>query len=148
MKTDLERAIGCLKDGGHTCVLCKGDCFYTSDEKGIAPMMAFLDAGTDLVGFSAADRVVGRAVAMLFVLAGVTCVYAEIISQGAVEVLSAHGIAVDYGRLTDRIVNRTGDGFCPMETVVLEMDDPTEALVALRRRVMELKAEKERKKES
>ncbi len=146
--TDLERAIACLRDGGHTCVLCRGEYFYISDAKGIAPMMAFLDAGTDLVGFSVADRVVGRAVAMLFVLAGVTCVYAEVISKGAIELLSAHGIAVDYGRLTDRIVNRTGDGFCPMETAVLDIENPTEAREILRRRMIELRAEKDRKKES
>ena len=146
--TDLERAIARLREENHTCVLCRGECFYTSDAKGIAPMMAFLDAGTALGGFSVADRVVGRAAAFLFVLAGVSAVYAEVISQGAVEVLATHGIWTEYGRLTDRIINRTGDGFCPMETAVLKIEDPNEALAALHRRTMELSAEKAKEKES
>lgn len=146
--TDLERAVARLREENRTCVLCRGDCFYTSDAKGIAPMMAFLDAKNDLRGFSAADRVVGRAAAMLFVLAGVRAVYAEVISHGAIDILSTHGIEVTYNCMTDRIMNRAGDGFCPMETAVLEIEDPNEALEILRRRLVELRSQNVRKKES
>ncbi len=48
--------------------------------------------GRDLSGFCAADRVVGRAAAMLFVKAGVHAVFAEVMSDGAAALLAAHGI--------------------------------------------------------
>ena len=68
---DLERA----KEGlsGHTLCLARGEEVLVRDERGIAPMMALLAEGKDLKGFSAADRVVGKAAAMLFVKAKISC---------------------------------------------------------------------------
>ena len=65
--SDLERAKGGLS--GHTLCLVRGEEILMRDERGIAPMMALLAEGKDLTGFSAADRVVGKAAAMLFVKA-------------------------------------------------------------------------------
>ncbi len=139
MNEDTKRARERMRSGGHTCVLSRDGRFYVSDQKGIAPMMGFLAKKTDLRGFSLADRVVGRAAAMLFVLAGVREVWAEVISRGAVNVLNDHGIAVEYGSLTERIINRTKDGFCPMESAVMEIDDPREGYEILAQKMQEMK---------
>ena len=82
--TDLEHAKRLLNSSSHTCVLCKGEVIHVSDRTGIAPMMDFLDHETDLVGFSAADRIVGKAAALLFALAGVREIYAEVLSESAI----------------------------------------------------------------
>ena len=127
--TDLETAVAGLE--GHTLSLCRnGECLF-SDLRGIAPMMAFLSAGTDLTGYSAADLVVGKAAAMLFVLAGVESVYGAVVSRSALTVLEAHGIRCVYEVLTDQIRNRSGDGICPMEKTVQDITDPGEALEAI-----------------
>ena len=62
---DLRRAKEGLK--GHTLCLVRGEKILVRNERGIAPMMALLSEGYELAGFSAADRVVGKAAAMLFV---------------------------------------------------------------------------------
>lgn len=139
MNEATKRARERMRSGGHTCVLCRDGRFYVSDQKGIAPMMRFLEEKTDLRGFSAADRVVGRAAAMLFVLAGVHEVWAEVVSRGAVDVLTKHGIAVEYGDLTERIINRAKDGFCPMESAVMEIDDPQTGYEILVQKLQEMK---------
>lgn len=48
-------------------------------------MMALLAEGKDLTGFSAADRVVGKAAAMLFVKAKIKELFAKTISRSAAE---------------------------------------------------------------
>lgn len=122
--TDLETAKASL--AGHTLALARNGEVVTHDGRGISPMMEFLAAGRDLRGFSAADLVVGRAAAMLFVLAGVRSVYAETMSEGAREYLLAHGIPAEYGELTEGIRNRAGTGSCPMEAAVRGIDAPEE----------------------
>ncbi|MBR3894607.1 MAG: DUF1893 domain-containing protein [Clostridia bacterium] len=142
--TDLERAKELLKDSTHTCVLCRGEETWTSDRTGIAPMLGFLEERIDLRGASAADRIVGKAAAMLFVLAGVTSLYAEVLSERALPVLEHRGIAVSWGTLTPAIINRRGDGPCPMEQAVESIDAPTEAFEAIRSAVARLKKQKEK----
>ena len=132
--TDLERAWERLLERAElTCVLVREQIVYQSDRKGIAPMMELLDAKTELHGFSVADRIVGRAAAMLFVLAGVAAVHAQVMSRGALAFLRANGVPVYYEALTDYIVNRQGDGMCPMERAVQGLEDPSEAREAIRR---------------
>lgn len=138
--TDIERAKELLSSGQYTCVLCRGERTITDTQTGIAPMMGLIGAGTDVRGFAVADRIVGRAAALLFVLAGVGEVYAGVMSRGAALELDRHGIAHSCGTLADNIVNRAGTGICPMEQAVTGIDDPRAAYEAIARRLSELRA--------
>lgn len=129
---DLELAVKLLNNENYTCVLCKGEQFYTSRQKGISPMLDWIDSGADLQGFSAADKIVGKAAAMLFVLAGIRSVHAQVLSELGKQVLEQHGIDVSYSTLTKRIINRNGDGICPMEGTVADIHTPHEAITAIR----------------
>lgn len=140
MITDINRAKELLQGAGTTCVLCKGDKTYTSDKSGIAPMLGFLADGTNLHGFSAADKIVGKAAAMLFIRAQVRAVYGEVMSSAALALLEKHGIEASFGTLTDRIINRHGTGSCPMEIAVADIENPEEAEKALRHKLAELSA--------
>ena len=60
--SDLENAKIALK--GHTIALCKGDKILISDKKGITPMVELIDSGINLKGYSVADLIVGKAVAL------------------------------------------------------------------------------------
>lgn len=124
---DLEIAKQLFKSQNHTCVLCKSDIIYTSDLTGIAPMIDFIEQNIDLKGFSAADKIVGKAAAMLFVSAGVKSVYADVMSKTAVSIFSEHGVDYSYDTLTENIINRTGDGLCPMEQTVSNISDTSQA---------------------
>ena len=137
--TNLEKAKETLKSGGYTCVLCKGEQVYTADKRGVAPMLEFIDSGTDLRGFSAADKVIGKAAAMLFVHTGVAEVYADVMSKAAADYLSVKGVTFTYGELADKIINRKGDGICPMEQVTADINDTNEAIIAIKKRLEELR---------
>lgn len=137
---DLQSARQLLASGDYTCVLCRGDQIYTSNKRGVAPLLELLDAGVELTDFSAADKVIGKATAMLYRLLGVKAVYAGVISDIAVETLEAGGIHAQWESRVPHIINRTGDGRCPMETATALLDDPREALAAIRAKQAELRS--------
>ena len=136
--TDLDRARAALP--GHTLALCRGGEVVTSDLRGVMPMLGFLREGRDLSGFCAADRVVGRAAAMLFAKAGVRAVFAEVMSDGAVALLAAHGIDASCDVRTATIENRQKTGLCPMESAVAGIEDIDAGIAAICRRAEELRA--------
>lgn len=135
--TDLELA----KEGlaGHTICLCKDGQCLTSDRRGIAPMMGWIADGVDLTGYSAADIVVGKAAAMLFVKSGIAAIYAKTISRSAKAYLESHGVSLSYGTLTEYIINREGTDICPMEKTVLATDDAAEGYRLLKERFAAMK---------
>jgi hypothetical protein len=135
----MARAQELLGRGPFTCVLCRGDVTLSSAERGVAPLLALLASERDLSGFSAADKVVGRAAAFLYVLMGVSAVFADTMSEGAQDVLLAHGIEASAAIRAEHIVNRTGTGPCPMEDAVHSIDDPEQALEAIKVRLAELR---------
>lgn len=116
---------------GHSIALCRDGELLTSDKRGIAPMIDFIAEGKDLRGYSAADLVVGKAAAMLFVKAGIKEVYAQTLSTGGKEYLESHGINVTFSELTGHIRNRAGTGICPMEETVSDISAPEEGYAAL-----------------
>ena len=138
MNQDLKNARNLLESGDFTCVLWKDDNFHTATERGVKPLLSWLDAGLDAKGLSAADRVVGRATAFLYCLLGVKAVYARVMSRPAREVLERHGIAVESDNLVEGIINRKGTGPCPFEAAVMGSMDAEEALTAIRRKMQQM----------
>ena len=135
---DLENAIQHLD--GHSICLCRGSEMITDDSKGIAPMMKLIAAGTDLRGYSAADLIVGKAAAMLFVKAGIVSVFGRVMSEAALRYLEQHALAASYDTLTEKIINRLGTDICPMEKTVETIEDADEGYAALCQKIAELKA--------
>ena len=129
---NLENAKKILKDGSFTCVLCKDGTTYTTTERGVKPLVRWLTEETDLQGFSAADKVVGKATAYLYCLLGVKAVHSQVMSGAAARVLEENGIAASQDLLVENIINRQGTGICPFEEAVWEIHDPKNALTAIR----------------
>lgn len=138
--SDLVRAKALLAQGGYTVVLCRDDATHTDTRRGVAPLLALLDGGVNVTGFAAADRVVGKAAAFLYLRLGVTAVHALVMSEPAYDLLTANGVIVTCDTLVPAIRNRAGDGYCPMEQVSLPHTDPVEAEIAIRHRLAELTA--------
>lgn len=138
MEQDLKQARTLLDTGDYTCVVCKGEQCYTTQERGVKPLVTWLEADCHLTGFSAADRVVGRATAFLYCLLGVSQVYARVMSRPAAQVLEECGIGWQAGELVDGIINRRGTGPCPFESAVLDISSPQEALAAILKKMEQM----------
>ena len=140
MKQDTKQALAMLEVGSYTCVVCKGDIRFSATERGVKPLLNWLEGGTDLRGFCAADKVVGKATAMLYRLLQVQEVYAAVISDAALQTLEDGNIRAFYGTRVPHIINRTGDGCCPMESATAHIRDPREALEAIEHTLVRLRS--------
>jgi hypothetical protein len=117
-----------LLDTGATFVLIKGAASFRSEDRGVAPILSKLsEEGEPLKGSFVADRVIGKAAALLLVYGEIDSLYAVVISSYAAKVLEDHAIAFKYGKMVPNIINRDGTDMCPMEKAVLQIDDPAVA---------------------
>ncbi len=128
-----EKARALLETGKYTLVLWGKDGLYTDTRRGIRPLLELLEEPDRWQGYSAADKVAGKAAAFLYLLLGVESLHAGIVSQSAAQVLTEGGVGLQYGQLVPAIRNRDGTGFCPMETAVREISDPQEAYALLKK---------------
>lgn len=130
-----------LKEGGYSFVLYKEGEWSTSEKKGIAPIMELLKENKELLsGAYVADKVIGKAAAMLLIEGGISYLHAEVISKHATECLQKSNIEVEYQTLVPYIVNRTGDGMCPMEETVLNITDTKVAYDLLQEKINKMQA--------
>ena len=124
---DIEKAKLALTDGASFSLVNNGDTF-TSKEHGVIPVLQLLDNNKSLLaGASVADRVIGRAAALLMALGEVKEVYGEIMSRPGYDALKQHSISSNFGELVANISNKTKTGICPIEQSCLEIDDLSEA---------------------
>ena len=142
-----EEKARALLDGGFTCAIFNDEgqddaareILYKSNQRGVAPLFAWLESGEDFHGFCAVDKVVGKAAAFLYVLLGVKRLYAFVLSSVAESVLSSYGIEVEYQEKVPAIRNRTDTGFCPMEQAVWDIEEPNAARLAILQTLEKLK---------
>ena len=133
--TDLELARALLvANRDATLVAVRGDEVITCTERGIRPLLAWVREGRDLRGFSVADKVVGKAPALLYAILGPDAVFSPVMSWTGRAVLLAACIATSYDVLVPHIQNRAKSGQCPMDAAVEGVWEPYEAASALAER--------------
>ncbi len=113
----LRHAARRLEVSDAACIIAPpGDTVRMLTGSGIAPLVRALRAdGACFRDNTVADKILGLAAAMLFVHGNAAAVYGEVMSESADRFLTAEGIPHAAGKLVPHIVNRTGDGVCPME---------------------------------
>lgn len=124
----MERLKRLLKEGGYTCVLSDGNNTFTSKQRGVAPLLKFIESGLNFNGYSAVDKVVGGGAALLYAYMGVKSVYCCVVSEQALPVFEKYGVRCEYEERTPRIINRRGDGICPIEQATRGIYDAQTAL--------------------
>lgn len=136
-KLTMEQVIEALHSAQKpTCVVLKNNRLIFSHERGIRPIIDWLEQDDTLLNNALiADKVIGRAAALLFVYGGVREVYTDVMSAYAREIFESNGIGAQYAKLVPFIVNRAGDGMCPMEQSVLTISSPEEAFEVLKNKV-------------
>ena len=128
----VEKAKDMLYSKDYTCVIMGKDLLYTSKKRGVAPLLERYDSGVDYSGCVAADKVIGRGAAFMYILLGVKDIYVKVISQPSLELLEKYNINVEYDELVPAIRNRDNTGFCPIETAVKGIENLDEAMLRIR----------------
>jgi hypothetical protein len=105
----------------------------TGTRPGVGELLAAVDQlGGECRGASLADKVVGHAVAVVVLQAGITGVATPLASRTAADLLEAHGVELMPTTVIPQILNRRGDGPCPLERLTRSAASPQEALAKLR----------------
>ena len=127
-----------LKANNYAIIASNG---YYSYETGIKPVINRLNESLNYFdGLIVADKIIGKASAMLLILSGVKEVYCIVLSKAGQKILEEYNITYHYDELTDYIISRKGDDMCPMEKTVANINNLNEAYKALNDKLSSLKA--------
>lgn len=130
---DLHFARDVLHNCNFSIIIVKdGALLYTSKESGILPLFhAALSAG-DYIDTYVADKVIGKAAALLLLYMKVAGVYTPVMSKDALRILKDRGVRVDADKIVELITDKSGNAPCPLEIAVKVIgDDPWEGLAAI-----------------
>lgn len=135
----LETAVSELNKAEFCCILSKNNCLYKADGIGVKPLVTWLNEDIHCFkGGAIADKVIGKAAALLIVLGGAKSAYGAVMSRAAADILKANKIIYSYGELVPFITNRAKNGICPLEESVAKIDEPVAALAAIRAKIATL----------
>jgi len=134
MQTDLELAKQRLGQENLSLVIAKkGRVLFETQARGISGLLEGIKKiGKNIRDSSVADRIVGRAAALLLVYSGVTSVYAVTISDGGIEVLKNLNILSEFDKRVPNILNLKKTDACHFEKLVAKVSDPKEAYETLK----------------
>lgn len=121
-----------LHEGGHTLVVANGNVFRTFNRRGVADLYRLLREEPEFLrGAVVADKVVGKAAAALMLLGSVAELHTDIISGKAIELLHGSSLRYAYDLEVPHIINRTQDGWCPLETRCRDCRTAEECLIQI-----------------
>ena len=127
-----QQLIDRLHAEGCSCVIYNNDHTHLFHKRGVQDLHQLLRSSPDtLRGAMIADKVVGKGAAVLMTAGGVRWVYADVISQSALEFLLTHNIEAEYGRVVPNIINRAGTDICPVEKLCMQCDNIEDALTLI-----------------
>lgn len=105
----------------------------TSNKKGIEPLLNnLIEDKMILKGTTVADKVIGKAVALLLTYGGVKSVYGHVISDCAKAILDKNNVEVEYNRIVPYIMNEDGTDKCSIEKLIEHTEEPIEAFSILK----------------
>lgn len=118
-----------LEEEQCSCVVRKGDTIRIFRGKGVSDLLRLLKEEPQFTaGASIADKVVGKGAAALMVLCRFGEVYAEVLSTPARRLLDEASIRYTSLKEVPNIVNRRGDGICPVESLCADCTTAGECL--------------------
>lgn len=134
MRTDLDLAAKRLNQENLSLVVVKnGKVLFETESHGLGDLVeAINQLQSSMQGSSVADRIVGRAAALLFVYSGVSAVFAATISDGGIAILDNNNVFHEFEKRVPRILNLKKTDVCPFEKLVAELSSPEEAYERLK----------------
>ena len=124
-----RQAVERLLAEGCSCVIRNGGTMRSFHQRGVSDLWRLLHEEPELLrGAFIADKVVGKGAAALMAAGGVRGVFARTVSRPALDLLAEAGIPVEYETVVPHIINRAGNGICPVESLCADARTPEECL--------------------
>jgi hypothetical protein len=132
---DLQIATEELVKNCYSLVIAKnGSVIVRSKGKGVRSLFEAIDKNREeIAGSSIADRVIGKAAAMLCVYGRVKAVYTPVASESAIEILRNNSIHAEAEKLVPFILNANRTDMCPVEKLTSGLDLPEQVVNTIRK---------------
>jgi len=126
---DLEIAKKRLDEESLTLSIVKdGKVVFETVSHGVSGFLEAIEKlGEGLEGASVADRIAGKAIALLCIYAKVKAVYAIILSKGAKTVFEKYAVYHEWNNLVENILDIDKAGICPFEKLATKISNPNDA---------------------
>lgn len=126
---DLDISKRELKEKKFNLVVAKkGNIIFESKTSGIKGLLYAIEKlSKRLTGSTVADKIMGRASAMLCVYSQVKAVFAITISEEGKKVLEENNIVCQFEECVPNILNQQRTDMCPFEKLVIHIKTPEEA---------------------
>lgn len=122
-----------------SCVIRSAGQLLFCHERGITDLYSQLTQHPSVLSNAEiADKVIGKGAAALMILGKVKSVYADVISKPALDLFDKYGIEIRYQELVPNIVNRTGNGICPVETLCIDCNTAEECITQIDKFINEI----------
>ncbi|WP_394264301.1 DUF1893 domain-containing protein [Anaerococcus octavius] len=127
---NLEIAKTTLLENDYSIVLVKeNEIVNTSRKNGLLPILDLYNNDKSILESAiVADKVIGKAAALILKEANIKELYAELISENAIELLDKTNIKYKYNKKVREIRNRDNTDICPMEELALESNNADELI--------------------
>lgn len=130
----MKDLINILHDEGLTLVVKSEDGkLHRYTQRGVKDLLSLVSESPEVLhGALVADKAVGKAAAACMAVGGVRQVHADVMSEPALALLQRYGVMAQCDQLVDHIINRAGDGWCPMERLSRDVDDPATIITRIK----------------
>ena len=124
----MKKLIEIQHAGNHSLAVSNGK-VTTFDGRGVSDLYRLLTENPGFLdGADIADKVVGKGAAAMVILGNAHALYADVISMPALQLLETSSVKFSYGKTTPNIINRAGNGICPVETLCLDCETAEECM--------------------
>ena len=111
----------------------KGKVIFETSLHGIGGLLkAIAELDQEMNGSSVADKIVGKAAALLCIHAGVITVFAVTASERGIQTLKDGNVSCQFENRVPHILNFKRSDICPFEKLVSDISNPKEAYGKLR----------------
>ncbi len=128
----MDSLIEILHSSACSCVVRNKGRVERYYNRGVKDLYTLYTADSQLLcGADVADKVVGRAAASIMILGGVSRVYADTVSQLALELFAQNNVEISYNQVVPHIINRAKTDLCPLERATKDLESLEEIFAAI-----------------
>lgn len=121
-------------------IISNGKIWKKKKGEGLKPFLeAIKEMQEDIHDSVIGDRILGRASALLCRYAKAQAVYSPQGTKTGIAILIMGGVTCQVDELIPFINNRAGDGLCPFEKMLKDIESPEEAYNLLKQKILSLK---------
>jgi len=140
---DLEIAKKRLNENGLAISIVKnGEIVFEAASRGVSGFLEAIEKfRNELEEASVADKIVGKAIALLCVYAKVKAIYATVLSENAKKLLEENMVYHEWKSLVKNILDTNKTELCPFEKLATKISSPNDAYERLKALRISLKCD-------